>query len=121
MELAFVVYLISILESVSNFLGALCGISAFIAFVIVLVGVIVMEGQFILKKTVISLIILALLCGTVKALLPSEKQAYAIAAAYGAQQVYQSEEAKQIGNKVLKAINNKLDSMAEPEKKETQK
>lgn len=117
MELAFFVYLISILENVSTFLGALCGISAFIAFIIILVGVIVMEGQFILKKTVISLIILALLCGTAKALLPSEKSAYAIAAAYGAQQVYQSEEAKQIGNRVLKAINNKLDELGEKEKK----
>lgn len=117
MELAFVVYLISILESVSTFLGIICYIVSIAALSLLLFSLLVLEGQLKHKKTFIALVIIALFCGGAKALLPSEKQAYAIAAAYGAQQVYQSEEAKQIGNKVLKAINNKLDELGEKEKK----
>lgn len=118
MELAFIVYLISILESVSTFLGALCGISAFIAFVIVLVGVIVMEGQFILKKTVISLIILSLICGTVKALLPSEKQAYIILGAYTAQTIAENKNVQEVGGKLLTLVNQKLDEAIKKDEKQ---
>lgn len=90
MELAFVVYLISILESVSTFLGLLCAIIC-----VAIYGLVAAYfcSSYKFKKTIIFFIVLALLCGTVKALLPSEKQAYVIAAAYGAQEVMHKWEA----------------------------
>lgn len=115
MELAFVVYLISILENIAGlllFITAMCGLLAFfIGFFQIL------EGEIENKKTLVFLIILTVFFGSLRAMMPSQKQAYIILGAYTTQKVYESDEAKQIGNKILKIVNDKLDGMAEDKEK----
>ena len=47
--------------------------------------------------------------------MPSERTIYAIAGTYGAVQVIQAPESRELMEKSLKVINQKLDSMLEPE------
>ena len=114
MTLALIVYLISISENITSFLqaGGAC-----VLIVVFCVGLwsVINESSFPKKLSAWMAIIAALFFG-LAALIPSEKAGYAIAAAYGAQQVYQSEEAKEIGSKLLKVINNKLDEAAKENK-----
>jgi hypothetical protein len=112
MEFALVVYLISILDNVKAFL-----VTGIITCCLITFCMFLFEysdfGEFTHKKTAAFLIFISVVFGILCAIIPSEQNAYKIAAAYGAQQVYQSDEAKEVGKKLMIVINNKLDEMGE--------
>lgn len=111
MTLAFVVYLISISEKISHFLTGVTAFSMFGAFVVAFIGGLIIEKLPI--KSVISLIVLAALSALLNSLIPTEKQGYAIAAAYATQTIAESPQAQEIGGKLLTVINQKLDNAIE--------
>lgn len=121
MELALLVYAISLLEGLRTFLV----VAAFAAgMVIIGSGIATLESyndtaaaKRWFKRSVISLAILGFL-GT---LIPTERTAYIMVAAYATQKVAESPEVRDTGDKVLTLINGKLDQLIleanEPKKK----
>lgn len=124
MELALVVYLISILPSIEGLFGVL----SLVCFAAVIgVGVYTSaehnsysftpheereenkEGRKVALKRVKIFAALAVFCGLLVSAIPSEKQMYAVAGAYGAQKAVESEEFRRLASKSLQAIEMKLD------------
>lgn len=113
MELALVVYLIGILPAIDHFLIVFAGISValilFTAFFTALEGSSIFEFT---KKhstfmyTYLTIIFLSFIGSTA---IPTEKTMYMMAGAYATQQVYQSEEARQVGNKLVTLIDKKME------------
>lgn len=64
------------------------------------------------RKLIVALII----CGTIGLLAPRDKTMYAIAGTYGAVKIIQAPESKELFEKSLKALNQKLDEYTEPNK-----
>lgn len=122
MELALLVYAISLLEGLRTFLV----VAAFAAgMVIIGSGVACLESYHDtttakrwFKRSVISLAIL----GFLSTLIPAERTAYIMVAAYATQKVAESPEVRDTGDKVLTLINGKLDQLIleanEPKKKD---
>lgn len=117
MELAFVVYLISILGSVSSFLKIISSITICAALMLLMFSLIILEGRLKHKKTFIALVIIALFSGGAKALLPSEKQAYIILGAYTAQTIAENKNVQEVGGKLLTLVNQKLDEAIKKDEK----
>lgn len=120
MELAFIVYLISILEGIKGwlmFLTFVFGI-AFLSLAIIQLGMYA-DGQSekVWKKSLAGLFVTFLLLSGINALLPDEKQAYTIAAAYAGQKIAENEKVQEIGGKVVTLLNQKLDNAIKEEKK----
>ena len=121
MELALLVYAISLLEGLRTFLV----VAAFAAgMVIIGSGIATLESyndtavaKRWFKRSVISLAIL----GFLSTLIPTERTAYIMVAAYATQKVAESPEVRDTGDKVLTLINSKLDQLileaSEPKKK----
>ena len=122
MELALLVYAISLLEGLRTFLV----VAAFAAgMVIIGSGIATLESyndtavaKRWFKRSVISLAIL----GFLSTLIPTERTAYIMVAAYATQKVAESPEVRDTGDKVLTLINGKLDQLIleanEPKKKD---
>lgn len=121
MELAFVVYLVNQVDSLSEFLinlsnllGVVCIIMgatwAFIKIASIEIGQPVFKFS---KWALIVPIVLFVITSTSAALIPSSKTAQYMAAAYAAQTIYEDPDAKRIASKVIKAIEAKIDEVAE--------
>ena len=65
------------------------------------------------KKVLKYSIIVSIIFGLFSVLLPKEKTAYVMLGAYATQKVAEDPRTQEIGGKVLKMINNKLDSYVE--------
>lgn len=112
MELALLVYLIGVLPSVSH----LGGVSLFIlsVFMFTLLGFCASENKNVFQmiknhKKFTTLVVFTYLFSLgLFILIPSEKTMYIMAGAYATQQVYKSEQAKQIGDKLIKIIDSKM-------------
>lgn len=133
MELALVVYLISILPSIEGLFRVL----SLVCFAAALgTGVHTSiehnsysftspeqreenkEGRKVSLKRAKIFAALAIFCGLIVSAIPSEKQMYAVAGAYGAQKAVESEEFRRLASKSLQAIEMKLDEfIAEGEEK----
>ena len=122
MELALLVYAISLLEGLRTFLV----VAAFAAgMVIIGSGIATLESyndtaaaKRWFKRSVITLAVL----GFLSTLIPTERTAYVMVAAYATQKVAESPEVRDTGDKVLTLINSKLDQLIleanEPKKKD---
>lgn len=122
MELALLVYAISLLEGLRTFLV----VAAFAAgMVIIGSGIATLESyndtaaaKRWFKRSVITLAIL----GFLSTLIPTERTAYIMVAAYATQKVAENPEVRDTGDKVLTLINSKLDQLIleanEPKKKD---
>lgn len=112
MELALLIYFIGILPTIDRFSALFVAISVvlilFTAFFTALEGSSIFEFT---KKhtkfmyTYFGLIFAAFITAIA---IPSEKTMYMMAGAYATQQVYQSEEARQLGSKLVKLIDKKM-------------
>ena len=121
MELALLVYAISLLEGLRTFLV----VAAFAAgMVIIGSGIATLESyndtaaaKRWFKRSVITLAVL----GFISTFIPTERTAYIMVAAYATQKVAESPEVRDTGDKVLTLINSKLDQLIleanEPKKK----
>ena len=121
MELALLVYAISLLEGLRTFLV----VAAFAAgMVIIGSGIATLESyndtaaaKRWFKRSVITLAVL----GFLSTLIPTERTAYIMVAAYATQKVAENPEVRDTGDKVLTLINSKLDQLileaSEPKKK----
>ena len=111
MELALLVYAISLLEGLRTFLV----VAAFAAgMVIIGSGIATLESyndtaaaKRWFKRSVITLAVL----GFLSTLIPTERTAYVMVAAYATQKVAESPEVRDTGDKVLTLINSKLDQL----------
>lgn len=103
MEAALFLYFASILDDIKQAL-----------FAIVLVGIIMFPfypliiGTFEYKSNK-WVFIVPFVAGTFALILPSERTMYMMAAGYFGQTIVQSEQASEVGNKMMKIINGKLD------------
>lgn len=115
MELALLVWIISILKPVTHLLG---WIAALLVVIFVVMLAALADGAslkaywyWIVGTTIIVLI-------TTATLLPSERTAYLMVGAYAAQRVAEDPKVQQISSKVLKAIELKIDGYIEEAGKE---
>lgn len=115
MELALLVWIISILGPVTHLLG---WIAALLVVIFAVMLAALAEGAslkaywyWIIGTTIIVLI-------TTATLLPSERTAYLMVGAYAAQRVAEDPKVQQISGKVLKAIELKIDGYIEEASKE---
>ena len=133
MELALVVYLISILPSIEGLFGVLLFVCVLIAGGSAIYTSVEhnnysftpdeergenKEGRKAAFSRIKFFSALAIVCGVIVSAIPSEKQMYAVAGAYGAQKAVESEEFRRLASKSLQAIEMKLDEfIAEGEEK----
>jgi len=115
MELALLVYGISVMSSFAAFCVLMC-----VCLVIVVIFKLAAydftpsykraENQWgLTKKSILKYMVTFLVLAFTSVLIPSEKTMYVMVGAYAAQKVYQSPETKVISEKVLKVIEQKLD------------
>lgn len=111
MELALLVYAVSLLDGLLKFLTIMCAAAMLGA---VASGVALLESY---NDTTVpkrwfrrSLVSLAIM-GFIGTLIPSERTAYIMIAAYATQQVAKAPEVRETGEKVLTLINSKLDQI----------
>ena len=119
MELSLLVYLISVLGNLIPALGFLTAfgllISAFSA-----ISFMIARSEYV-KETTVNLIkkvfaismTVGCVAGFLNIIIPNEKTAYIMLGAYATQKVAEDPRTQEIGSKVLKAINVKLDSYVE--------
>jgi len=108
MELAFLVWGISLLSGITVVLTILSII--FAVFAIGWLGTGADYGNEIRWKLVIGLFSTSVFMTMVNIAVPSEKTAYMMVAAYAAQQIAEDPKVQQLSGKVLTIIENKLDS-----------
>lgn len=113
MELALLIYFIGILPTIDKFSALFVVISVvlilFTAFFTALEGSSIFEftkRHTTFMYTYLGLIFAAFITAIA---IPSEKTMYMMAGAYATQQVYQSEEARQLGSKLVKLIDKKME------------
>lgn len=122
MELALLVYAISLLEGLRTFL-VVAAIAA--GMVVIGSGIATLESyndtaaaKRWFKRSVITLAVL----GFLSTLIPTERTAYIMIAAYATQKVAENPEVRDTGDKVLTLINSKLNQLIleanEPKKKD---
>lgn len=112
MELAFFVYLISILENIQALCIAL-GMFSILLAVLLFIGK-MDQDTFNSARTIklwhlFACMFFAVMWFSIRALLPTEKQGYMIAGAYVTQRIAENKNVQEIGGKVLTLINQKLD------------
>lgn len=111
MSLPMMVYLIGIMGQVSGTMGFLTffGFMASLGY-----GLFCILGTLKPKLwLIVTLVSVVVFSGIIKTLLPTEKTAYMMVAAYATQKIYESPETAKIQEKVLTLINQKLDSFIE--------
>jgi len=128
MELALLVYVISLLPKISGFLlaltvgtGALC--AGFTLYRVAELPIHSWDGEGTRKekeknqpfaeKWMKRFGIIALIIGAINIAIPSERTAYMMVGAYTAQTVAQNEKVQETGKKVIDLINQKLDTYIE--------
>ena len=121
MELALLVYGVSLLDGLLNFLG-LVAVAAITGVLVSGIAYAEVPGgtsgpKMWLKRCVVTLFAV----GFISALIPNQRTAYIMVAAYATQKIAQTPEARVTGDKVLTLINSKLDQLIqeadEPKKK----
>jgi len=114
--LIFVIYLISVIDAILG--AAILGIFFTAASAILAIPVLDLDGKeeiaSCLKKFIKPLVFLSLIVVFV----PSKQTAYAMLAAYGLQEISQTEEAKRIGSKSVQVIEKALDEYLKEDKTE---
>lgn len=121
MELALLVYGVSLLDGVHNFLGL---VSLVVGFGLIASGIGAIESygdttkpKLWFKRCLVTLFTV----GLITTFIPNQRTAYIMVAAYATQKIAQSPEARVTGDKVLTLINSKLDQLIqeadEPKKK----
>jgi len=114
MNLALFVYLADVLPS----FGALLFVASLVSLSVSIFWWIGMaQGDAVWNKKLYWLISVSIVSAFVATFIPSEKAIYKMAAAYGIQTVYESEDARRVGNKLLLTIETKLDEISTKEKK----
>lgn len=116
MELSLLVYLISVLGNLNPALGFLTAVSFITAVATSIVFMFARAEN--AKETTINLIkkvfaismTVGCVTGFLSIIIPNEKTAYVMLGAYATQKVAEDPRTQEIGGKVLKMINNKLDS-----------
>lgn len=112
MELALLVYAVSLLDSLHTLVVFICGISTVIAIVS---GICLIETYNNSKPSNIKWLKRGCIVGASAAVIgtfiPSERTAYIMVAAYAAQKVAESPEVRDTGDRVLTLINSKLDQL----------
>jgi hypothetical protein len=102
MELALVVYLISV---VPNFKG----LFLFMCFASIIGIVFLLISDSLTKRLVIAGICMSAFFGVLTAAMPNDKQMYAIAGAYAAQKIGENPDVQRLAKKSIDAIEVKLD------------
>lgn len=115
MELALIVWAISILGSVTTFLFFL-GIGLLIAALIQTAVAIENHAKEFPKKSIIGYCVAGILSFFIMSILPTEKQGYTIAAAYAGQQIAENKRVQDIGGKVVTLLEKKLDEAIKEKK-----
>lgn len=114
MDLALLVYAISLLKGIRGALGLVTTLTLLtIATSLFLMFLRYMDDEYQppqLVKTAKIALGLFISFGTLSIFIPTEKTAYMMTAAYATQQIVEKPETKEITDKVLKIINAKLDS-----------
>jgi hypothetical protein len=119
MDLALLVYGVSLLEKVQGFLVFLAVAFGVLTFFFFLFNVVDGKSPFVLRT-----ISNAVACGVLAflaILIPSEKTAYTMVGAYAAQKIATDPRTQEVGGKVLTIINQKLDSYVDAGIKEAEK
>ena len=123
MEFALLVYFASVVPNLASFFGMACFLLFMLAFGIALFTYTTFyseEAQYKAHRRARWLIALSLVfaafSGFVASMIPTKEAAYAIAAAYAAEKIYQSEDFKRIAGKSLTVIEAKLDEIIEEKK-----
>jgi hypothetical protein len=114
MNLALFVYLADILPSFSHLFFVASMVTLFVS-IFWWVGM--ARGETDWNKKLYWLFSVGIVSAVISSLIPTEKTIYKMAAAYGIQTVYESEDAQRIGNKLLLTIESKLDEISTKEKK----
>lgn len=114
MDLALLVYAISLLKPIDDALGfvnicitLLVCLGLFFA----LINAVDYDGEFWawFKSKLVWMVVTFCVVGTIKIFIPKEKTAYMMVGAYTAQKIAQDPKVEQVGAKVLTIINQKLD------------
>ena len=119
MELSLLVYLISVLGNLNPALGFLTAvgllISAFsaISFMIARSEYAKETTLIIFKKAFTISMTVSCVAGFLNIILPNEKTAYIMLGAYATQKVAEDPRTQELGNKVLKIVNTKMDKYIE--------
>lgn len=121
MELALLVYGVSLLDGLLNFLG-LVAVAAITGVLVSGIAHIEIHGDTSVPKMWLKRCVVTLFAvGFISALIPNQRTAYIMVAAYATQKIAQTPEARVTGDKVLTLINSKLDQLIqeadEPKKK----
>ena len=113
MELALLVYGVSLLDGLLNFLWLVAIVTSL---ALIGSGIVIMEGygdtsnyKLWFKRCLVALFAV----GFISALIPNQRTAYIMVAAYATQKIAQTPEARLTGDKVLTLINSKLDQLIE--------
>lgn len=117
MELALLVYAISLIEPIK--------ITAALAFsiplLILFIGLTVDNDALVVfkyKSLNVLIGLLCVLCLTILVFIPNKKTAYMMVGAYAAQKVYDNPTTERLSNKVIQSIEGKLDFYIEEARKE---
>lgn len=110
MELAFITYLISILDSLQGFFMFIVIIAAVVTFFLCIIGTSERKHYHLLNKLWYSGTVM-LFSGLLIALIPDKKDAYIVLGAYVTQEIATSPHTIEIGQKLLNVINKNLDEM----------
>lgn len=119
MELSLLVYLISVLGNLNPALGFLTVTSLLISVFSAISYTIAMTDH--AKETTLNLIkkafaismTVSCVAGFLNIILPNEKTAYIMLGAYATQKVAEDPRTQELGNKVLKIVNTKMDKYIE--------
>lgn len=111
MSLTMMVYLIGMLPALSKFFIFGCLVSGAGLFMYLMFNC--LEGHKLNNWLIGGLTTVCIISAFLNVLLPTEKTAYTMVAAYATQKVYESPETAKIQAKVLTIINQKLDTFIE--------
>jgi hypothetical protein len=110
MSLMWFIYLASVVPSIGCLLFLLSLVLTLALACTIIHGIVDLGGLMpeFLNKLVLATVVVSALCIAI----PSEKTMYKMAAAYGVQTVYESEDAKRIGGELLGVIEDRLDELS---------
>lgn len=110
MSLVMLLYIANIADGVKGFLCCIGGVATLFGFVGTMILFFEQDGKF--KHTLCLSLVGLTMCFTA-IFIPNEKTIYVMAAASYGKELSEKPEVKQIGNKILDLINDKLDSLEE--------
>lgn len=120
MELALIVYVISILEPLKTFFWMSVTLIIIFGLPCLIIGTLECKLSYSSAKSwIIRITVVMSFFGFIAALIPSERTAYMMIGAYAAQKVAEQPRTIELSNKVLKIIEKKLDDALVDVTKET--